>query len=106
MINLYNSIYNLLVEPGRSVMERDVTLAELYGSVYALILRHNAERAAEVHVYTLDSPVPRKRYVLQLGLSGRFAVNVVDDLIVVHHQVNFTTDLLFTFYLKYKQAKI
>lgn len=75
------------MEPGRSVMERDVTLAQLYGSVYALILRHNPEKSAEVQIYTLDSPSPRKRYVLQLGLSGRFAVNVVDDLIVVHHQV-------------------
>lgn len=26
-------------------------------------------------------------HVLKTGLVGRFAVNVVDDLVVVHHQV-------------------
>lgn len=37
---------------------------------------------------------PKKAHVLRLGLSGRFAMNIVDDLIVVHHQAT-STSLLF-----------
>lgn len=28
------------------------------------------------------------QHILKTGLVGRFAVNVVDDLVLVHHQVN------------------
>lgn len=37
---------------------------------------------------------PKKSHILRLGLSGRFAMNIVDDLIVVHHQAS-GTSLLF-----------
>lgn len=50
----------------------------------------------EVVVYLLDGPglAARKAHVLRLGLNGRFAMNIVDDLIVVHHQAS-GTSLLF-----------
>ena len=34
-----------------------------------------------------DTPA-RKTDVLRLDMSGRFAINVVDNLIVVHHQAS------------------
>ncbi|KAJ8967739.1 hypothetical protein NQ317_010800 [Molorchus minor] len=78
-------------EAGRMALERDVTLATLYGIPAVLILRHQSGPfTAEVHVHTLNGPgqAPVKSHVLKLGLSGRFAINVVDDLILVHHQAS------------------
>ncbi|XP_060521018.1 regulator of MON1-CCZ1 complex isoform X2 [Cylas formicarius] len=75
----------------RMALERDVTLATLYGVAAVLILRHqNGPHMAEVHVHLLNGPgqAPLKSHVLRLGLSGRFAINVVDDLILVHHQAS------------------
>lgn len=72
-------------------LERDVTLAILYGTPSILILRHQSgAQLAEVHVHTLNGPgqSPIKSHVLRLELYGRFAINVVDNLILVHHQVN------------------
>lgn len=72
-------------------LERDVILATLYNSAAVLILRHQTgpNNAAEVHIHTLGDvgQVPVKSHVLKLGLSGRFAINVVDDIILIHHQV-------------------
>lgn len=47
-------------------------------------------------IYLLNGPglAPQKSHILQLGHSGRFAMNIVDDLIVVHHQAS-ATSLLF-----------
>lgn len=72
-------------------LERDVTLATLYNIPAVLILRHQSgPSTAEVHIHTLNGPghAPVKSHVLKLGQSGRFAINVVDDIILVHHQVN------------------
>jgi hypothetical protein len=30
----------------------------------------------------------RKSHILRLDMSGRFAINVIDNLIVVHHQAS------------------
>lgn len=38
--------------------------------------------------------LPKKSHILQLRLTGRFAINVVDDIIIVHHQTS-QTSLLF-----------
>lgn len=40
-----------------------------------------------------DGP-PMRKEILQLNLNGRFAINVVDNLIVVHHQTS-QTSLIF-----------
>ena len=37
--------------------------------------------------FNRESPA-RKTDVLKLGVSGRFAINIVDNLIVVHHQAS------------------
>lgn len=77
-------------DPGRMALERDVVLATLYSSPAVLILRHHSgANSAEVHIHTLSDTgqIPVKSHVLKMGLSGRFAINIVDDVILVHHQV-------------------
>lgn len=80
----------------KNVLERDVTLAQLYGTSAILILRQTSSRLIEVVVYLLNGPglAPKKSHILKLGYSGRFAMNIVDDLIIVHHQAS-ATSLLF-----------
>lgn len=71
-------------------LERDVILATLYNSAAVLILRHQSgPNSAEVHIHTLGDvgQTSPKSHVLKMGLSGRFAINIVDDIILVHHQV-------------------
>lgn len=65
-------------------------MAQLYGVSAILILRPNPEsRFVEVIIYCLTGPglAPKKCHILRLGHTGRFAMNIVDDLIAVHHQV-------------------
>lgn len=38
--------------------------------------------------------MPQKSDVLLLNMTGRFAINVVDDLVIVHHQTS-QTSLIF-----------
>lgn len=79
-------------ESERGVPERDLTLGEIYGNLAILILKPTANRLVEVVIYLLNGPgsAPKKSHVLRLGHSGRFAMNIVDDLVVVHHQVTRT----------------
>lgn len=85
-----------LGESERGVPERDLTLGEIYGTLAILILKPTANRLVEVVIYLLNGPgsAPKKSHVLRLGHSGRFAMNIVDDLVVVHHQAT-GTSLLF-----------
>lgn len=41
----------------------------------------------EYFEYFRDSPA-RKTDVLRLDMSGRFAINIIDNLVVVHHQAS------------------
>ncbi|XP_070554837.1 regulator of MON1-CCZ1 complex-like isoform X2 [Ptychodera flava] len=82
--------------PKLCLLERDVTMSNIYGQVYIIVLRHQqrglANMGAEVVLYQLQRESPAKRTdVLRLNMSGRFALNVVDNLIVVHHQASKTT---------------
>lgn len=86
----------------RTIPERDVTLAQIYGISAILILQQNLKtRHIEVVIFLLNGPglMPRKSHILQLGRGGRFAMNIVDDLVVVHHQAS-ETSLLFDIALK------
>lgn len=85
-----------LGNPNREVAESKVTLSQVYGTQAVLILQTNPNGMMEVEVYLLNGPglAPRKCHVLRLGHSGRFAINTVDNLIVVHHQAS-STSLLF-----------
>lgn len=88
---LYLSIivFVFLGENERGIPERDLTLGQIYGTLAILILKPTANRLVEVVIYLLNGPglAPKKSHILRLGHSGRFAMNIVDDLIVVHHQV-------------------
>lgn len=39
----------------------------------------------------------RKSHILKLDKSGRFAINVVDNLIIVHHQASKVRNNFITF---------
>ncbi|KAK7791013.1 hypothetical protein R5R35_007906 [Gryllus longicercus] len=80
------------------LLERDVTLAVLYGQPCIVVLRHQprgvGNTGAEVVVYTiLKMSTVKKSHILRLDMSGRFAINVVDNLIIVHHQASKTSML-------------
>lgn len=38
----------------------------------------------------------KKSHILKLDVNGRFAINVVDNLIIVHHQASKVSYELFT----------
>ncbi|XP_020801646.1 uncharacterized protein C18orf8 [Drosophila serrata] len=86
-----------LGSPSRDVQESKVTLGQVYGILAVLILQPNSSSGQmEVEVHLLNGPglAPRKCHILRLSLVGRFAINTVDNLIVVHHQAS-GTSLLF-----------
>lgn len=76
-----------------SLLQRDVSIATVYGKTCIFVLRHQPRSVgtagAEVVIYSLqkDGP-PRKTNILKLDMSGRFAISVIDNLIIVHHQAS------------------
>lgn len=71
-----------------------MTLGQIYGIMAVLILQAASDSGMiEVEVYLLNGPglAPRKSHVLRLGLVGCFAINTLDNLIVVHHQASATS---------------
>ncbi|XP_007895424.2 regulator of MON1-CCZ1 complex [Callorhinchus milii] len=76
--------------------ERDITMAILYGQLYVLYLKHQGRTpnnpGAEVILYYLPREGPcKKTHILKLNVTGKFALNVVDNLVVVHHQSSQTS---------------
>ncbi|XP_076305323.1 regulator of MON1-CCZ1 complex protein bulli [Tachypleus tridentatus] len=82
--------------PKLCLLERDVALATIYLKTCIIVLRHQSRgpgnTGAEIVIYTFqkDTP-PRKTDILKLDMSGRFAVNVIDNLVLVHHQASKTS---------------
>ncbi|CAL4092052.1 unnamed protein product, partial [Meganyctiphanes norvegica] len=82
---------------GVALGERDVCIGTLYGSTALCVLRHPSTPtvAAHLDVYQQNKDSVFKRtHICRLELTGRFAVNIVDSLIIVHHQAS-KTSLLF-----------
>ncbi|XP_074641074.1 regulator of MON1-CCZ1 complex-like isoform X2 [Tubulanus polymorphus] len=82
--------------PKLCLLERDVTMANLFGKTYIVVLRHQPKTAgsvgAEIVLYQLQKEAPAKKTdVLRLDMSGRFAINIVDNLVIVHHQASKTS---------------
>lgn len=82
--------------PSGGLLERDVTVANIYNNIYVVVLRNQPKSinsvGAEIVLYQLQKDAPAKKTaVLRLGAVGRFAVNVVDNLIAVHHQASKTS---------------
>ncbi|KAK7100106.1 regulator of MON1-CCZ1 complex-like [Littorina saxatilis] len=85
----------LLPRPHKPMLhERDVIMAVIYEYLYVIVLKHppNAAAGAEIVMYQVQKEGPaRKTDVLKLDMSGRFAINVVDSLVIVHHQASKTS---------------
>uniref|UniRef100_A0A3B3TGX0 Regulator of MON1-CCZ1 n=1 Tax=Paramormyrops kingsleyae TaxID=1676925 RepID=A0A3B3TGX0_9TELE len=87
-----------------SLSERDIAVATIYGQLYVMYLKHHSRTAnspgAEVVLYHLPREGPcKKTHTLKLNTTGKFALNVVDNLVVVHHQSSQTS---FIFDIKMK----
>uniref|UniRef100_A0A914X7K6 Mic1 domain-containing protein n=1 Tax=Plectus sambesii TaxID=2011161 RepID=A0A914X7K6_9BILA len=73
------------------LLERDVTVAAIYGNVFILVLRHSPRdnNLSDIVMYEINSDPAQcalMTHSLTLGQSGQFAMHVLDSLIVVHHQ--------------------
>lgn len=93
-------LQKLELEATRPVVERDVFTLRLCDATWCAIFRHaqSATVAApgptEVWLMPITGPSGfHYTHVLKTGLVGRFAVNVVDDLVVVHHQASQTSQV-------------
>ena len=78
----------------RTLSERDVCLTTLYGHLTLLVLKHEQQdsHGAQFVIYTFKKDCPPKvTHILELELTGRFALNVVDNLVIVHHQTSQTS---------------
>ncbi|XP_041255258.1 regulator of MON1-CCZ1 complex isoform X2 [Onychostruthus taczanowskii] len=87
-----------------SLSERDIAMATIYGQLYILYLRHHSRTSnstgAEVVLYHLPREGScKKTHILKLNRTGKFALNVVDNLVVVHHQ-DTETSVIFDIKLK------
>ena len=79
------------------LMERDVMVMSLYSVLYIAVMKNSvqANQGAEVLLYNLHMEAPaRLAHVLNIDMSGRFTLSVVDNLVAVHHQ-GWKTSLLF-----------
>ncbi|KAJ8010642.1 hypothetical protein DPEC_G00077200 [Dallia pectoralis] len=79
-----------------SLSERDIAVATIYGQLYVMYLKHHSRTTnspcAEVVLYHLPREgACKKTNVLKLNTTGKFALNVVDNLVVVHHQSSQTS---------------
>jgi hypothetical protein len=88
------------------LLERDVNVAMIYDRLYCMLVKNNpkgtAGARAEMSLCKLTSHEgATKKATLVLNMNGRFAVNVVDNLIVVHHQASKTSMI---FDIKYKHG--
>uniref|UniRef100_A0A667Z938 Regulator of MON1-CCZ1 n=1 Tax=Myripristis murdjan TaxID=586833 RepID=A0A667Z938_9TELE len=87
-----------------SLSERDIAMATIYGQLYVMYLKHHSRTAnspsAEVVLYHLPREgACKKSHVLKLNTTGKFALNIVDNLVVVHHQSS-QTSLIFDIRLR------
>ncbi|XP_069778712.1 regulator of MON1-CCZ1 complex isoform X2 [Narcine bancroftii] len=79
-----------------SLSDRDIIMATVYGQLYVLYLKYQPRApnnpGAEVIMYYLPREGQCKKiHVLKLNTIGKFALNVVDNLVVVHHQSSQTS---------------
>ena len=92
--------------------ESDVVIGRIYNEFYVMIIRQisfsepevkpipgqRSNRSplntgySEIHMYKLltDSPA-KKTNILKINLSGRFTLNVIDELIIVHHRASYSS---------------
>lgn len=79
------------------LFERSITVASLYDCVRLLVLQHESlnvkSKGAQILIYTVDhqSGVTAKTHTLDLDVSGRFAINIFDNLVIAHDQPSKTS---------------
>lgn len=93
--------FEVELSPGKgtgqpTLQERDVTIVQLYGQLYISILRQqprvsspstSASAGAEIVLcQMLKDGTIKKTDTLRLDMNGRFAISVVDNLVIVHIQ--------------------
>lgn len=82
------------------LLERQVSIITLHGKLFLAItkspqLGQESYKTTEICLYVLATEqIVNKVATLQLGITGRFALNCVDNMIVVHHQ-NSKSSMLF-----------
>ncbi|XP_067833785.1 regulator of MON1-CCZ1 complex isoform X3 [Heptranchias perlo] len=79
-----------------NLSDRDIIMATIYGQLYVLYLKHQPRTpnnpGAEVILYYLPREGQcKKMHILKLNITGKFALNVVDNMVVVHHQSSQTS---------------
>uniref|UniRef100_A0A0N5AVI7 Mic1 domain-containing protein n=1 Tax=Syphacia muris TaxID=451379 RepID=A0A0N5AVI7_9BILA len=97
----HNNIYRLAefdVDFGCSnakstLLEREVFTASIYGSLYVLLFRYSLSDSSivEVSMYKISGDNNVKSslaHSLILGMTGPFALHVIDNIVIVHHQVS------------------
>ncbi|KAA0704735.1 hypothetical protein E1301_Tti000950 [Triplophysa tibetana] len=93
-----------------SLSERDIAVATIYDQLYVMYLKHHSRTTnspgAEVTLYHLPREgTCKKTHVLKLNTTGKFALNVVDNLVVVHHQSS-QTSLIFDIKLRESEGPV
>eukprot|EP00038_Savillea_parva_P003456 m.125942 g.125942 ORF g.125942 m.125942 type:complete len:657 (+) comp11178_c0_seq1:415-2385(+) len=74
------------------LLERDVYLAPIYQRLYCMVVRNKPRGGhAEITLLRLTREVTTRVATLALNQTGRFAINTVDNLILVHHQLSKST---------------
>ena len=90
--------------------EQDVSLAKLYKATYVCVVRNSSQgqmQDAEVLLYHLTSDGAAKlMHILMLHCSGRFKISIVDNIVVVHHQVSKTSMIFDIAYSADKKGSI
>ncbi|XP_075979081.1 regulator of MON1-CCZ1 complex protein bulli [Anticarsia gemmatalis] len=95
-----SKLQKLEMDSTKPVLERDVFILRVCDATWCAVFRHAHSAAVtpqgptEVWLMPIMGPNGfHYTHVLKTGLVGRFAVNVVDDLVVVHHQSSQTSQL-------------
>lgn len=74
------------------LFEQSITIAHIYSQIRLLVLQHESmntrSNGAQILVYTVnqESGQTIRTHTLDLNLNGRFALNVIDNLVVAHDQ--------------------
>ncbi|CAD6192909.1 unnamed protein product [Caenorhabditis auriculariae] len=92
----FTRMKNFEVEFGASnskekLLEKDITMATIYGRVYVMVLRYSVRNASTtdlaLHELPSDATTPTTfKYSLILGFTGGCGIHACDNLIIVHHQ--------------------
>ncbi|PAV92025.1 hypothetical protein WR25_22692 isoform A [Diploscapter pachys] len=80
------------------LLEQDVTITILYGQLYLMVLRYGRNATAtDLALYEIspDTSIASSfKYSLSLGLVGGCGIQIIDNVVVVHHQAS-KSSLLF-----------